>query len=131
MILSNQVVILIADELSSNSITGFNALAPEEQTYPFVVYTVRGLTNRYSFQNEYEDVLVRFEIHTNSTDVQDVIDIMVDLETIWNFNSYPFIAPDVGQVNICAHKVTESLTKTEEAFCLGTVDYVFQCWRPK
>lgn len=129
MILSEYVFKVIRRQLKLNNIVGYNSLSPEEANYPLVVYKELSLNPLWSNDTNIEQIRIRFEVYANSTNVQDVIDIMKTLEILFNRTSYTFTEAEYGAENMCSIKLTESLGKDDEGFSKGIVDYRFSAHR--
>jgi len=132
MILGEQIYKIIRAELFDNAITAYSDYVPDETAYPFCMYEIVNMVDNptWAFKQDYETLTVRFNVYGNKDNPLEALEILEEIESIFNRTKKVFIDTDDGKYLICNYKVDDSVTYlNEDTYWLAISDYEFVAQR--
>jgi len=128
VIIAEQIYKVIRNSLVSLGVTAYSDYIPDEASYPFCMYEIVNLANApdWAFEKDYETLSVRFNVYCRKDNPLQGIEILEDIETLFNRTKNTFVDTDDGKYLICNYKTDDSVTYlNEDTFWLSISDYEF------
>jgi hypothetical protein len=130
MILTEQCLKLIETKMGAIAYSYYEALPPEPVVYPFIVSQFISNPLTFGFTYDYEKIRIQFSVFDNSPNNKRTIQIMNELELLWDKQSYTFIDSDGGIRLNCIQRADERIPYlNEDHYWQGSIDFIFYAQR--
>ena len=133
MLLSAQIMKLLKTQLTALGYSSWANLAPDETSFPFVVYTVSTMNLDLSFKENYEYMRATLSVFSDDPSYTAPIAIMNAIETKFHRNQTLTIDAAVGTL-ICIKKINEIQpikatsnynSNNDDFYSMGVIEFQF------
>lgn len=130
MILTEQCLKLIETKMGVIAYEYYEGLPPEDVVHPFIVSQIISNPLTFGFTKDYEKIRIQFSVFDDSPNNKRCIQIMKQLEMLWDDRTYSFVDSDGGIQLNCITRADERLPYlNEDEYWQGSIDFIFYAQR--